>query len=91
MARSLTRSVIATTIAITRLRTWSGCATADWWEVVSSPRITSTPRSDTTPEQTRDARARAWAYVFECFYRRAGKEDNSDDQEQFVNKERSPT
>ena len=51
-------------------------------------RITYIRCSDNTPEQGRDARARAWAYAFECFYRRVGKEDNPDDQEQFVNKER---
>ena len=61
------------------------------WEVVSRPRITSSPPSDTTPERTRDARARAWAYVFKCFYCRAGKENTPDDHEQFVNKERRTT
>ena len=27
-----------------------------------------------SPQQARDARARVWAYVFECFNRRNGKE-----------------
>jgi hypothetical protein len=55
---------------------------------MGSLRITYIRCSDNTPEQGRDARARAWAYAFESFYRRVGKEDNPDDQEQFVNKER---
>jgi hypothetical protein len=29
---------------------------------------------DTVIEQARDARARAWAYVFECFNRRVNQE-----------------
>jgi hypothetical protein len=32
-----------------------------------SPRITVRSCSDTTPEQTRDARARAWGFIFECY------------------------
>jgi hypothetical protein len=55
---------------------------------MGSLRITYIRCSANTPEQGRDARARAWAYAFECFYRRVGKEDTPDDQEQFVNKER---
>ena len=53
-----------------------------------SPRKATTSRPSVTSEHARDARAQAWAYAFECFYRRVGKEDNPDDQEQFVNKER---
>ncbi len=51
-------------------------------------RFTVRPTSSLASEQGRDARVRAWAYAFERFYRRVGKEDNPDDQEQFVNKER---
>jgi hypothetical protein len=51
-------------------------------------RFTVRPTSSLASEQGRDARARAWAYAFECFYRRVGKVHNPDDQEQLVNKER---
>lgn len=30
-------------------------------------RIVYVPRSDTTPEQACDVRARAWRYVFDCY------------------------
>jgi hypothetical protein len=30
--------------------------------------------SGITPEQACNARARAWAYVFDCFHRREGRE-----------------
>jgi hypothetical protein len=36
--------------------------------------ITLKPTSGITPEQAHDARARAWAYVFDCFNRSNGKE-----------------
>ena len=46
-----------------------------------------------TPEQARDARACAWAFVFECFYRHEkeavsgrGGEDNASDE--FTHEER---
>jgi hypothetical protein len=35
-----------------------------------APYITVKPLSGISSDQTRDARARAWAYVFECFNRR---------------------
>ena len=50
-----------------------------------NPRIVISPCSDLPSEKARDARARAWAYVFECFYSRAGKEKVPDDQERFAN------
>jgi hypothetical protein len=31
-------------------------------------------RPNVSPEEGRDVRARAWTYVFQCFYRRNGKE-----------------
>lgn len=40
----------------------------------SNPEIVCTPAPGITPEKARDARARAWAYVFDCFNRRNGKE-----------------
>jgi len=41
---------------------------------MNSARIVLNPRQDLTAEQARHARARAWTYVFQCFYRRNGKE-----------------
>jgi hypothetical protein len=37
-------------------------------------RLIQRPSTGITPEQTRDARSRAWLYVFECFARRNGIE-----------------
>ena len=37
-------------------------------------RDTYTPSTDSPSEQVRDARAHAWAYVFECFHHREGQE-----------------
>jgi hypothetical protein len=37
-----------------------------------TPRITLRPHSDTITKQARDARARAWAYVFECWHAKKG-------------------
>jgi hypothetical protein len=51
-------------------------------------RFTVRPTSSLASEQDRDARVRAWAYAFECSYRRVGKVHNPDEQEQFVNKKR---
>ena len=41
---------------------------------MNSAHLVLNPRQDLTAEQARDARARAWTYVFQCFYRRNGKE-----------------
>jgi hypothetical protein len=38
--------------------------------VSGAQHITEKPLSDIPPEQARDARARVWAYVFECYSRR---------------------
>ncbi len=54
---------------------------------MSSSRITHPSWGSITPEQARNIRARAWAFVFECFYRhekeafsrRGGKDDASDE------------
>ncbi len=40
----------------------------------SNPDITLKLAGGLAPEQARNARARAWAYVFDCFHRRNGKE-----------------
>jgi hypothetical protein len=39
-----------------------------------APRIVLRPNPNITTEQDRGARARAWAYVFECFNRRVDQE-----------------
>lgn len=39
-----------------------------------APRIALRPNPGITTEQARDARARAWMYVFACFNRRNGQE-----------------
>jgi hypothetical protein len=41
---------------------------------MDSPLGTLKPTPDLALEQARNARARAWAYVFDCFHRRNGKE-----------------
>jgi hypothetical protein len=41
---------------------------------MSSNRITVKPSPGITPEQARDARARAWAYVLACFEHHQVKE-----------------
>ncbi len=34
---------------------------------MSTPRVVLSSRQDLMPEQARDARARAWAFVFQCW------------------------
>jgi hypothetical protein len=49
------------------------------------------PDSSLTPDQARDIRARAWAYVFECFARsekEAGAETNGGEDMKLANNER---
>jgi hypothetical protein len=41
---------------------------------VSEPKIDHRQLPGISPQQAHDARARMWAYVFECFNRRNGKE-----------------
>jgi hypothetical protein len=41
---------------------------------VDSTRSVQRSHDTVTAGQVRDARARAWTYVFQCFYRRNGKE-----------------
>ncbi len=36
----------------------------------SAPRITAKPAPGITPDQARNIRARAWAFVFECYARK---------------------
>ncbi len=58
-----------------------------------APRIVLRPNPNVTPEQARDARARAWAFVFECFYRHekeavSGRGSEDDTSDEFTHEER---
>ena len=45
-----------------------------------APRTVLRPSPGTTPEQARDIRARAWAYIFGCYEKHKGaSESNSTD------------
>ena len=65
-----------------------------WWGVTRSSEITVRPHPGLGPEQARDIRARAWAFVFKCFdhhekeavFGRGGEDDASDE---FTHEERS--
>ena len=63
---------------------------------MDSPRIVRSPLSSISLEQARDARARAWAFVFECWRakqmvaERAPEPEARDDYERLANKERRP-
>jgi hypothetical protein len=46
---------------------------ASFGEMKSSSRILHTQSSGIAPEEARDVRARAWAYVVDCFNSRNGK------------------
>ena len=50
------------------------CHCSSYRRMPSSRAITYVPKGDLTAEQARDARARAWAYAFQCFHSRASKE-----------------
>jgi hypothetical protein len=39
-----------------------------------APYILNHQHPGVSPQQVRDARARAWAYAFQCFHRREGQE-----------------
>lgn len=41
--------------------------------------ITLTPATSIPPEQARDARARAWAFVFDCHKKKATRPGGPDD------------
>ncbi len=41
---------------------------------MSNPRITHHSLGSITPEQARDARARAWAFVFQCWHAKKGEQ-----------------
>jgi hypothetical protein len=58
--------VTAMDIATTRRKIWSGCVTGGCQEPMSKPDIVLTARSDVTPEQRRDVRARVWRFVLSC-------------------------
>jgi hypothetical protein len=43
----------------------------------SAPRLMSKPMSGITPEQARDARARAWKFIFDTYREKAAEQDNA--------------
>ncbi len=60
---------------------------------MSDSRITHPSTSSITSEQARAARARAWAFVFECFYRHekeavSGRGSEDDASDEFTHEER---
>jgi hypothetical protein len=58
---------------------------------IERPHIAVRSRRDIAPVEARDARVRAWAYVFECFARHGKKADaetNSGEEIKLANKER---
>jgi len=63
---------------------------------MDSARIVCRSSPSIAPEQGRDTRARAWAFVFQCWQEkrktaeRAPAPDSRDDYERLANKERRP-
>jgi hypothetical protein len=53
-------------IATIRRKIWSGCVTGGCQEPMSKPDIVLTVRTDVTPEQGRNVRARVWRFVLYC-------------------------
>ncbi len=53
--------------------------------MAASQDITAKPLSDITSEQTRDSRARAWAFAFDCYSMKKGSRPGAPEDE----KERS--
>ncbi len=56
-------------------------------------RIVVKPNPSINADEARDARARAWAFVFECFYRHekeavSGRGGEDDASEEFTHEER---
>jgi len=45
----------------------------------NSPDIACRPQTDLALEQDRDARARAWAFVFDCYRKKEATPDNRPD------------
>jgi len=59
----------------------------------NSAHVVVKPRPGVSEEQACDIRARAWAYVFECFarhQREAGTDTKNSDVTKLANKERRP-
>jgi hypothetical protein len=59
----------------------------------SSARIAIKPAPSIAAEEARDIRARAWAFVFECFYRHekeavSGRGSEDDVSDEFTHEER---
>jgi hypothetical protein len=44
-----------------------------------SPAVSYAPRSNATPDQARDVRARAWTFAFECYAKKEGSRPGAPD------------
>lgn len=71
---------------VTPRQTSSDCAASesangsgDWKAIVSSSHVVHTSLPDTTPEQARDVRVRAWAFVFDCYAKKKAADVTSTD------------
>jgi hypothetical protein len=49
------------------------------------------PAGSLTPEQARDARARAWAFVFDCFYKKKATCPGGPDDAEDLRNDRTAT
>lgn len=45
----------------------------------SEQRVVYSPRPDVTPEKSRDARARAWAFIFDSYRKKAAGTNGGED------------
>jgi hypothetical protein len=60
-------------------------------QLSSALRIVSKPISSITPEQTREARARAWRFVFDCWeQKKAASKDGGESEAKHDNNEGGP-
>jgi hypothetical protein len=53
----------------------------------SAVRIVSKPIPDITSEQARDARARAWSFIFDTYRKKAARQDNAKTRQKSLNTE----
>ena len=52
---------------------------------MSSARIFYTSRQDSTPEQARDTRARAWKFIFDAYREKAAEQGNGKTKQKSLN------
>jgi len=60
-----------------------------WWGVTGNSRIVHRPATGLTPDEARDARARAWRFVFDRWEQKkaAAKDGGEDDASEESSKE----